>query len=89
MGDMQVTVELPENLAKVLGADPGRVERAVLEAVAAAAVRDGSLPVAQARRLLSLSRYEMDGLLKRHRAGFEMTVEDLERDTDIALRSAN
>ena len=89
MGSMQVTVELPETLARVLGADPIRVERAILEAVVAAAVRDGSLTTAQARRLLVLPRYEMDGLLKRHRAGFEMTVDELERDTAVALRSAN
>jgi hypothetical protein len=31
----------------------------------------------------------MDGLLKRHRAGFEMTVEELEQDTASALASAN
>ncbi len=85
---MQVILELPENLARMLGAEPSRVQRAVLETVVAAAVRDGSLSAAQARRLLNVSRYEMDGLLKRHRAGPEMTVDDLERDTALALASA-
>jgi len=53
-----------------------------------AAVRDGSFSAAQARRLFSLSRYEMAGLLKRHHAGIEMTVDDLERETAVALASA-
>jgi len=86
---MQVTLELPESLARTLGPDPSHVQRAVLEAVVVAAVRDDSLSAAQARRLLNLSRYEMDGLLKRHRAGIEMTVDDLEHDTAVALASAN
>jgi hypothetical protein len=86
---MQVTIELPENLAKLLGNDAANVERAILETVVAAAVRDGSITAAQARQCLNLSRYETDGLLKRYHAGFEMTLDELERDTALAFSAAN
>jgi hypothetical protein len=81
---MQVTIELPENLAALLAGDSHNLPQAVLEAVLMTAVRDAAISVAQARRILGLSRYEMDGLLKRHGAVGDMTVEDLERDTAAA-----
>lgn len=80
-GNMQVTVELPDSFAYSLGADLNHVQRSVLESVVASAVRDATLTSSQGRRLLNLSRCEMDGLLKRHRAGYEMTIGELERDT--------
>lgn len=82
---MQVTLELPDNLVHSLGVDLSHVQRNVLEAVVAAAVRDATITSAQGRTLLGLSRYEMDGLLKKHRAGYEMTIDELERDTAQAL----
>ena len=79
-----MTIELPEEVASALAGESRDLPQAVLEAVFVTAVRDATLSAARARRILGLSRYEMDGLLKRHNAGTEMTVEELERDTDAA-----
>lgn len=79
-----MTIELPEEVASALAAESRDLSQAVLEAVLVTAVRDATLSVARARRILGLSRYEMDGLLKRHNAGTEMTVEEIERDTESA-----
>jgi hypothetical protein len=75
---MRVTVEIPEDLARLLGGEAGNLSRAALEALALEGVRAGQLTVAQARRLLGIgSRYEMDGFLKSHGVLLDMTVEDV------------
>jgi hypothetical protein len=81
---MQVTIELPDHVASLLSGDSGDVSHAVLEAVLITAVRDAAISQAQARRVLGVSRYEMDGILKRHGVGFELTIDTLDRDTAAA-----
>lgn len=62
---MQVTLEVPEDLARLLEKDADSLSRAALEALALEGVRSGRLTAVQARRLLGIrSRYEMDGFLK-------------------------
>ena len=62
---MEVTLELPEELARLLGENAGGLRRAALEALTLEGLRSGKLTVSQARRLLGIaSRYEMDGFLK-------------------------
>ena len=51
---MQVQLEIPEDLARQLAADPNAVTRAALEAVALEGVRSGKFTVSQARRLSGL-----------------------------------
>jgi hypothetical protein len=82
---MQVTIELPDNIAKMLTCNSQTISQAVLEAVLVTAVRDAWISRAQARRILGVSRYEMDGVLKRHGIGFDTTIEGLELDTAAAL----
>jgi hypothetical protein len=64
---MQVTVEIPDDVARILapqGQDPAR---ATLEAVAIEGYRSGALTAYQVRRLLGFeTRYELDGFLKTH-----------------------
>lgn len=64
---MQVTIEIPDDLAQSLtpnGEDPSR---SALEAVAIEGYRTGILSSAQTRRLLGFeTRYELDGFLKAH-----------------------
>jgi predicted HTH domain antitoxin len=64
---MQVTVEIPDDVARILapqGQDPAR---ATLEAVAIEGYRSGALTAYQVRRLLGFeTRYELDGFLKAH-----------------------
>jgi hypothetical protein len=64
---MQVTVEIPDDMAQRLtppGQDPART---TLEAVAIEGYRSGALTALQTRRLLGFeTRYELDGFLKEH-----------------------
>ena len=83
---MQVTLELPEDLARLLGENSAGLSRAALEALALEGLRAGKITVAQARRLLGIaSRYEMDGFLKSHGVLLPLTVGDVERDAETAI----
>jgi hypothetical protein len=83
---MKVQLEIPEDLARQLGADRNAVARAVLEAVALEGVRSGKFTVSQARRLLGIgSRYAMDGFLKAHGVFLDLTLEDVRKDSEVAL----
>jgi len=82
---MQVIVEIPDELGRLIATDPGELSRAALEGLALEGVRSGKLTVSQARRLLGIrSRYEMDGFLKAHGVFLELTLEDVRRDSDVA-----
>lgn len=82
---MEVTLELPEELARLLGKNAVDLRRAALEALTLEGLRSGKLSVPQARRLLGIaSRYEMDGFLKSHGIFLPLSVEDVEHDASIA-----
>lgn len=84
---MQVTLNLPEDLARLLGDDASSLTRAALEALALEGIRTGKLSEAQARRLLGIAtRYEMDGFLKQHGILLSVTMEEMERDVEEAGR---
>ncbi len=73
---MQITVELPDDIAQ--HADPGRE---ALEALAIEGYRAGTLTHHQAARLLGFTRFEFDGFLKdRQIYDHAYSIEDLERD---------
>ena len=86
---MDVHFEIPEELARHLASDPKGLARVALEALAADAVRSGKLTTFQACALLGIrSRYEMDGFLKAHGVFLDLTLEDVQKDTDAALASS-
>lgn len=73
---MQITVQLPDDLAQ--HPDPGRE---ALQALVIEGYRAGTLSHYQASQLLGLSRFEFDGFLKeRHIYDHAYCVEDLEQD---------
>jgi len=77
---MQITLEIPDELAATLaprGQDPAR---AALEAFALEAYRERRLTGYQLRTLLGItSRYELDAFLKEHQVE-KYTAEDFEHD---------
>ena len=82
---MDVHLEVPEEFARHLASDPKGLARAALEALAAEGVRSGKLSVFQARTLLGIqSRYEMDGFLKTHGVFLDLTLEDVQKDSEEA-----
>jgi predicted HTH domain antitoxin len=77
---MEVTINLPEDVAKVFLAGGENIEREVLEATAIEGYRTGRLSHAQVGRMLGLSRFETDEFLKNHNVPLNYTAEDLETD---------
>lgn len=86
---MDIHLEVPEEFAQQLASDSKGLARVALEALAAEGVRSGKLTAFQARKLLGIqSRYEMDGFLKAHGVFLDLTLEDVQKDTDAALASS-
>jgi predicted HTH domain antitoxin len=79
---MQVTVEIPEIIARKLAQKNPDVSHGVLEATVIEAVRDGVISAGKAAETLDVSRYEIDGILKRAGVYLGYTAEDLERDRE-------
>ena len=76
---MNVTLRIPDKLAKRLGAQGTDLERRALEAFALAEYQAGHLSAAELRQLLGFeTRYELDGFLKKHGVFEEYTLADLE-----------
>lgn len=83
---MDVHLEVPEEFARRLASDATGLARAALEALAAEGVRSGKLSVFQTRTLLGIpSRYEIDGFLKARGVFLDLTLEDVQKDSDAAL----
>ncbi len=83
---MQVTLEVPEEFARLFGETSSSLSKAALEALTLEGLRTGKLTVSQARRLLGIeSRYEMDGFLKARGLFLPFSTEDVERDAQVAL----
>ena len=74
---MQITVDLPDDLAQRV--DPGRE---AVEALAIEGYRAGSLSAFQTRKLLGFeTRDELEGFLKRHEVWeHAYSIEDMEKD---------
>jgi len=77
---MQITLDIPNDLAVTLSASGQDPARAALEAIALEAYRQQRLTGYQLRTLLGISsRYELDGFLKKHQV-YDYTLEDFEKD---------
>ena len=84
---MQVTVEIPDDLARRLSAMGSDLSRCALKALAADEYRNGQLTKPELRRLLGFdTRYELDGFLKSHRVYDDYTPEEVEREVETLQR---
>jgi hypothetical protein len=82
---MQITVELPEDIARHLGASHPDLSRAALEALAVEGARSGELTTAQVRRLMGFAtRAQVDAFLKAHEVFLPITAADVERDAETS-----
>ncbi|MEK7403607.1 MAG: UPF0175 family protein [Acidobacteriota bacterium] len=79
-----VTLEIPEDLAALLGSGGRDLSRAALEALAIEEYRARRLSDAQFRRLLRLSRWESDKLLKAHGVWLDYNLEDFSREGEAS-----
>jgi hypothetical protein len=74
---VSVTVELPDDIAKLLG-DRESLPRSVLEAAAADGYRTEKLTRFQVGQLLGLNRWQTEEFLARHEAQRPFTLADYE-----------
>jgi hypothetical protein len=79
---MQITLELPEDIARGLESRWKDLPRAALESLALEAHRSRTLTAAQLRRLLGFAtRMQVDAFLKEHEV-FDFTAADFEQDRE-------
>lgn len=78
---MDVSIVLPDDIARRIEAEGGDVPRLALEAFAAEGYRRGVLSHADVGRLLGLpTRWDIDAFLKQAQAYLDYTAEDLDDD---------
>jgi DnaJ-domain-containing protein 1 len=84
---VSVTVELPDNIARLLGEKEG-LTRSVLEAAAADGYRTEKLTRFQVGELLGLDRWQTEEFLARHEAQrpFTLTDYEFERSSELQRR---
>jgi hypothetical protein len=80
---MNLTAEIPGDLAGQLNAADGDLSRRALEALALEEYTSGHITKAELRRFLGFStRYELDGFLKAHEVRADYTIDDLRRELE-------
>jgi len=78
---MNLTVEIPDDVAQRLKAAGGDLSRRALEALALEEYKRGHLTNPELRRLLGFAtRYELDGFLREHGIFASYGLDDLERE---------
>jgi hypothetical protein len=83
---MQITIELPEDIAQGLESRWKDLPRAALESLALEAYRSRALTAAQLRRLLAFeTRTQIDAFLKEHEI-FDYSASDFEQDRETLRR---
>jgi len=80
---MELTVQIPDDLATSMSASGGDLARRALEALALEEFKSGHLTKPELRRLLGFgTRYRLDGFLKSHGVYEDYTMEDFDSDRD-------
>lgn len=78
---MELTVQIPDELAGRMGSSASDISRRALEALALEEFKNGRLTKAELRRLIGFgTRYRLDGFLKSHGVYEDYTMEDFETD---------
>jgi hypothetical protein len=84
---MEVTVQIPDDLANRMTGTGADLSRRALEALALEEFKQGRLTARDLRRMLSFeTRYELDGFLKAHQVFDDYEISDFERERET-LRS--
>ncbi len=78
---MELTVQIPDDLASRMSPSGGDLSRRALEALALEEFKGGHITKPEVRRLLGFgSRYEFDEFLKAHDVYEDYTLQDPERE---------
>jgi hypothetical protein len=82
---MQVSLDIPDELAALITSGGTDIPRAALEALAVEGYRTERLSESEIRRLLGFeTRMEVHAFLKEHAAWLHYSFDDLERDRESA-----
>ncbi len=84
---MEVTLHIPDDIAKRLSADGGDVSRRALEAIALEGYREQTLTLYQVSEMLSLSRVETEDFLGQHHVPLAV-IDKTDLDREAALFEA-
>jgi predicted HTH domain antitoxin len=80
---MQITIEIPDELACQLEVDCSNLSRHILENLVVEAYKSERITSAEVGRILNLpSRFAVDDFLKAHAAYLHYTEADLEQDIE-------
>jgi len=85
--DMEVTLHIPDEIAKRLSAAGGDVSRRALEAVALEGYREQTLTLYQVSEMLGLSRVETEDFLGLHHVPLAV-IDEADLDREAALFEA-
>jgi len=77
---MEVTIHIPDDVARSLGRGGGDLSRQTLEALAVDGYRRGRLTQLQVGQLLGLSRIQTEDLLAQHLALYDYDPAELDRE---------
>lgn len=84
---MAISFELPRELESQLRGEFENLDDTAKEAMGVELFRQGKLSHAQLASLLDLSRYETDGVLKRHGAFYDLSLDDVLRDAEVSRQA--
>ena len=85
---VQISLDIPDELASRMGLGEKDLSRAALEALAVEGYRSERLSESEIRSLLGFeTRMEVHAFLKEHEAYLHYSIEDLTRDRESALRA--
>ena len=87
LSDMEVTLHIPDDIAKRLAAAGGDVSRRALEAIALEGYREQTLTLYQISEMLGLSRVETEDFLGQHHIPLAV-IDEAELDREAALFEA-
>jgi hypothetical protein len=80
---MELTVQIPDELASRMSASGADLSRRALEALALEEFKSGRITKPELRRLLGFgTRYQLDGFLKAHEVYEDYTLQDLEQELE-------
>jgi hypothetical protein len=80
---VNLTVQIPDDLASRLSAAGADLSRRALEAFVLEEYKSGHVTQAELRRLLGFgTRYQLDGFLKAHDVWIDYTLEDAKRERE-------
>ncbi len=83
---MEVTINIPEDVAQILLKSGENIEREVLEATALEGYREGKLSQAQVRRMLGFATdMQVDAFLKEHNIFLEYDLDEILQETRFSL----